>query len=159
MVLPNNTFTFFLPVFFLSFGLTLLLFFGPVELSCTRIHTNQVNCSLVRSVAFGLLKGDNIMLEPLKLAKLDTQIKQEYAKGGRFVEVPVYDVVLVSDRDVGWGGYRYNHKHSQNIVGKINVFLADTNQTQLILTDRNYLLDILTVMMFSLSGMSLFKDI
>ena len=164
MVLPNNTFKLFFPIFFLSFGLALILFFGPVKLSCTRLHPNQVNCSLVRSVAFGSIERDKIVLEPLKLAKLDTKIKRTIEStesgGGSVIETPVYGVVLVSDRDVLWeGSYDYSPKHSQAIVDQINYFLADANQTQLVLADRNYTLDILTLMILSLSGMLFFKSI
>lgn len=162
MVLSRRKYEFVLPAFFLILGLALLLFFGPTQISCNRTSPSQSTCFLIRSVAFGFLEQDKIELSPLKSARLDTQIKQtiETDDKGRITksERTIYNIVLVSDRDVLWnGGYGYVHKPHQTIVNQINDFLADPNQSTLDLSDRNYRANVLAFILLGVSGVTFWR--
>lgn len=136
------------------FSILLLSTLGSVELACKRVNVNQVNCSLTRSAAFGLLTGQKNSLNFLREVKLDKRFKETVESDGGSVSVtktPVYGVLLINSNTTVLNGYAYNREKQQKIVNQINSFLNDSNADNLIFQSKNYWLDIITLICLGLS--------
>ncbi|MBX2862392.1 MAG: hypothetical protein KTR27_02470 [Leptolyngbyaceae cyanobacterium MAG.088] len=127
----------------------LLSFLGPVELACEKTAAGRNDCRLTRHVFFGLVNAQEVEINALKTARLEQKVKEtiEWNKNGsRNVERrTLYGVLLVGDEQVIFNGYIYNLRPQQKIVQEIDTFLEDSSQSTLVLRERNYFLDIVTL--------------
>jgi hypothetical protein len=145
----------------LVFGMILLTCFGPTKLSCSRVNADQVNCLLTRTVVFGFIKTDEIRINSLKAVRIDVQTKRatEISSNGMTAEQkvePVYGVSLVGDENIVLDGYSPNREEQQKIVDQANIFLNDSNASNLDFQTHNYWLDTLTLMLIGSSITMLF---
>jgi hypothetical protein len=145
----------------LVFGIILLTCFGPTKLSCSRVNADQVNCLLIRTVAFGFIKADEIRINSLKAARIDEQTKltTDISSNGMTAEQKVesvYGVSLVGDENIVLDGYGPSREEQQEIVDQANIFLNDSNASNLVFQTHNYWLDTLTLMLIGSSIIMLF---
>ncbi|MGF2033880.1 MAG: hypothetical protein RMZ43_000885 [Nostoc sp. CmiVER01] len=145
--------------FFFLLGISFLCTFESVELACKRVNVNQINCSLTRSAAFRFLRGQEIHLNFLREVKLDKRFKETVESDGDHAYVnktPIYGVLLISNKTTVLNGYAYNREKQQNTVNQFNTFLNDSNAENVVVQEKNYLLNMLTLSSLGLSFILLF---
>ncbi len=123
-----------LVVFPLAIGILVILLSKQVVLSCSRIEANKVNCILINSTSFGLLKAREVSLSQLQGVRIDTKYIASSADHFGSHLVPVYQIVLLSSNGAyPYSDYRDNYQQQQVITSKINNFLHNFEQPSLVI--------------------------
>jgi hypothetical protein len=138
--------------FLLLFGSTLLIGFGPKQLSCIRDCDNQTHCMISTSMAFGLIQAEKIAVPGVKEAIVNMQIRKVTEKGTNDIpverDVSVYGLVLNGKEKTLFDRYDYDRFYPQEVADRVNSFLRDPNQPNL-----TYKTNSLTTDLFSLGSL------
>jgi hypothetical protein len=130
---PNLTLL--LAGFLFLFGSTLLIGFGPKQLSCIHDRDNQANCTISTSMAFGLIQAEKITVPGVKEATVNMQIRKVTEKGTNDIpverDVSVYGLVLNGQEKTLFDRYDYDRFCPQEVADRVNSFLRDPNQPSL----------------------------
>ncbi|PZO55443.1 MAG: hypothetical protein DCF15_10515 [Phormidesmis priestleyi] len=152
--------------FLFLIGLIFLLCFGPRTLTCAKNSSSQIDCSLSRSLAFGLIQTQDIPLVNLTQAKVDERTKTmigsndpadvaDPSKPAGHEETSVYGVMLVGEQTILFDGYDYDYGQQQEIADKVNNFVKNPDTLSLVYRSQNIWLNIMTLSCFGLSALLL----
>ena len=124
-------------------GLLIFFFVGTETLSCQRINSGEIDCKLFNSQAGGLLGQEPVQVNDLKNVQIEEKIKEtiEADQAGKIIKKDsIYSVVLEFDegKEMVFQGYGYQLQPKQLLAEKIQEFLQDSEQINLMLQENRF---------------------
>ena len=125
-------------LFLLALSTTMRSAFGPATLRCEKNGVGSADCRLTKSVALGLIDIQEISINQVTEAVLDTQTREikteryttdQTGRTHRDVisrDVTVYGIRLMGDSTMVFNDYDYSRRAHLQDVDKINSFLASS---------------------------------
>lgn len=126
------------------------------------MQPQQAQCNIHRSAVFGLVERSNLQIDQVQRAELDIQQQVHLDPGnGSSISREVrnfYGVLIVGEQTVLFNGYTPNQTwHEQEIITPVNQWLLNGKPKPLILKFRNLWLDLLTIGVWAIAILWIYK--